>query len=96
MQIKRTSMFSGQTNTKDLAVTQEQLDAYKAGALLQDAFPDLPAEDREFIKTGITPEEWAAQFPEPDLDTKIADGIEEPEDFHDRIADGVDPFGGDE
>ncbi len=68
MQITRTSMF-GKTHTKDLPVTQEQLDAYKAGALLQDAFPDLSADDREFIKTGITPEEWAAQFPEDD-DTK--------------------------
>lgn len=67
MQITRTSMISGQANTKDLTVTQEQLAAYKAGALLQDAFPDLPAEDREFIKTGITPEEWDAQFPKNGL-----------------------------
>ena len=28
------------------------------GMLIQDAFPDLTADQREFIKTGITAEEW--------------------------------------
>ena len=74
MQIKRTSMFTGKTHTKDLPVTQEQLDAYKAGGLLQDAFPDLSADDREFIKTGVTKEEWDHVFGEGDLDEKLADG----------------------
>lgn len=59
MQITRTSPFTGTVNTKDINVTQEQLDHYyKGGALLQDAFPHLTPGDREFIKTGITDEEW--------------------------------------
>ncbi len=37
---------------------------WKAGALIQDAFPTLSADDREFIMTGITPEEWAEIFGE--------------------------------
>ena len=46
----------------DLPVTVEQLEHYAAGALLQNAFPNLSADEREFIKTGITAEEWEAIF----------------------------------
>jgi hypothetical protein len=42
----------------DLPVTELQLDAYERGSLLQEAFPNLDADQREFIKTGITKEEW--------------------------------------
>lgn len=31
--------------------------------LVQEAFPNMNADDREFLITGITPEEWAAMFP---------------------------------
>jgi hypothetical protein len=58
MQITRTSPFTGITRTLDLPVTFAQMAEYQNGALLQDAFPDLSAGDREFIKTGITDEEW--------------------------------------
>jgi len=37
---------------------------WNAGALLQDAFPELNADEREFIKTGISPKEWEAMFGE--------------------------------
>lgn len=67
MLITRKSLTSGKTHTREVPCTQEQLDAYARGALLQNAFPNLSKEDREFIKTGITPEEWAAIFP-PDGD----------------------------
>jgi hypothetical protein len=47
----------------DLNVTQDQLNRYEIGlGLLQDIFPDLPIGEREFIKTGITPEEWEEIF----------------------------------
>ena len=42
----------------DPPITLEQLARYSAGELLQNAFPQLSAGEREFIKTGITPEEW--------------------------------------
>jgi len=58
MQVTRKSMITGLEHTLELAITEEQLAAYEAGALLQDAFPDLDAPHREFIKTGVTPEEW--------------------------------------
>ena len=31
--------------------------------LIQDEFPELSAEQREFLMTGITPAEWLAMFP---------------------------------
>jgi len=70
-------MHSGITRTLDLPVTQAQLDRYAAGTLLQDAFPDLSADAREFIKTGITGEEWNQLFPPED-----EDGEEKPYDAH--------------
>jgi hypothetical protein len=63
MLITKTSMVSGLVHTLDLAVTQEQLELYAGGrVLLQNAFPQLNADEREFIKTGITPTEWATLF----------------------------------
>jgi hypothetical protein len=58
MKITRTNPFNGEVNTLDIPVTDEQIQAYAAGALIQDAFPNLSAGDREFIKTGITEESW--------------------------------------
>jgi hypothetical protein len=36
--------------------------AWKAGMYIQDAFPMLNANQREFVKTGITPAEWEKMF----------------------------------
>jgi hypothetical protein len=61
MQITRTNPFTGKTNTRDLDVTEAQLIAYyEQGVLLQNAFPNLSADDREFIKTGI--DNWDEMF----------------------------------
>ncbi|MAC52449.1 MAG: hypothetical protein CME31_07885 [Gimesia sp.] len=62
MKITRVSMFSGIERTLDINVTQEQLDDYESGTLLQVAFFNLPAAEREFIKTGITDAEWNEIF----------------------------------
>ena len=40
----------------------ESFHSWNAGALIQNAFPELDADEREFIKTGITPKEWEAMF----------------------------------
>ena len=58
MQITRKSFMTGITRTVDLDVTQQQLDNYEKGVLLQDAFPNLSPSEREFIKSGITDSEW--------------------------------------
>ena len=62
MIVIRTSPFSGITHTMDLPITGEQILVYEQGALLQEAFPQLSPDQREFFKTGITPEEWNKFF----------------------------------
>jgi hypothetical protein len=62
MLITRTNPFNGEVNTLNIEVTDAQIEAYAAGASIQDAFPNLNADDREFIKTGITAESWDAMF----------------------------------
>lgn len=66
MQIARKSPFSGKLHTMELPVTEDQIRDYAAGAMIQDAFPQLSPSEREFFKTGITPEEWDAAFGEED------------------------------
>ena len=64
MQITRTSMISGNTNTMELNVTLEQIAQWENGMNIQQAMPDLSAEEREFVKTGMTPTEWNELFGE--------------------------------
>ena len=58
MLVTRVSPFTQEENTLDLPITLEQINAYTAGAMIQNAFPNLSAAEREFVKTGITAEEW--------------------------------------
>ena len=62
MLITRTSSLSGNTNSMEIEVTQEQLSSWESGVLIQNAMPNLSADEREFIMTGITPEEWDSAF----------------------------------
>ena len=63
MLVTRRSPFSQVENTTELNVTPEQLTRYEQGnELIQNVFPDLSLEHREFIVTGITPEEWNSTF----------------------------------
>lgn len=68
MQITRISELTGKTHTREIPVTIAELrhgyDKIYGGAYIQDAFPQLSADDREFLKTGITSEEWDSIFPE--------------------------------
>lgn len=62
MRITRISPWSGQRNIMEIDVTQDQLDEWRNGKLIQHAMPHLSAEEREFILTGYTPEDWDAIF----------------------------------
>lgn len=42
----------------------------ESGMYIQDAFPTLSVDEREFIKTGITPEEWENIFGEGSMFSK--------------------------
>ena len=59
MKITRASELTGVTRTLDIPVTEDQLKIWQDGMLIQAAMPDLNDNQREFIKTGITEEEWA-------------------------------------
>ena len=58
MQITRIDPFTQKENTMELDITQAQLDRWQKGELIQNVFPYLTADEREFIKTGITPDSW--------------------------------------
>lgn len=68
MLITRTSAHSGITHTVDMNITKDQLYAFenrkRLGLYVQDIVPNLSADDREFLLSGITPDEWEEMFPE--------------------------------
>ena len=68
MLISRVSPLTGLTNVLDLPVTQEQMNLMALPAsqrpYSQDIFPDLTPDEREFIMTGYTTEDWDSMFGE--------------------------------
>jgi hypothetical protein len=66
--ITRKSILSGIERTKDIeGVTEEKLEEWRGkdgnpGKPIQDVFPHMSPDDREFIMTGIVPEEWDQMF----------------------------------
>jgi len=62
MKITRISPFTNQKNTLEINCTEEQYEKWIDGTLIQVAMPNVSPEHREFILTGITPEEWNNTF----------------------------------
>lgn len=63
MLITMTSMISKNTSTMDIDISEEQLYRIKhTQELIQNVVPHLSSEDREFLITGITPEELNCVF----------------------------------
>ena len=66
MLISKQNLITGEINAMDLPVTLEQVKLYEDGALVQDAFPHLDADQREFLISGILPgdfeEMWENNF----------------------------------
>ena len=58
MIIAKRSKLTGIVSSMAIAVSEEQLQAWEAGELIQNAMPDLTPDEREFIITGITATEW--------------------------------------
>jgi len=60
------SMFTGKRNVMELPITQEEFQAgcerRQKGELIQHAFPTLTPDQREFLLSGSTPEEWNAMM----------------------------------
>lgn len=64
MIIERKSIVSGKVNKMDIDIKPEQLFDFMNGksGLAQEAFPHLSADEREFIISGIHPDEWNELF----------------------------------
>ena len=59
----RTSTISGICRTKTFMVDPDKLRSYNRKEIyIQDAFPHLSVDDREFILSGVTVEEWDNVF----------------------------------
>lgn len=62
LRVINTSILTGKEHAMLLPVTQEQIDRWQGGELVQDVFPHLDDSQREFLVNGITPEEWGKAF----------------------------------
>jgi hypothetical protein len=66
MEIIRQSQLSGAISVMEIDITEEQLarvENRRANQeLIQNIVPHLPKEEREFLVTGSTPEEWELAF----------------------------------
>ncbi len=60
------SQFTGKWSNMEFDMSEEEFSEryarWKKGELIQNAFPMLNADQREFIMTGVTPEEWKKYF----------------------------------
>ena len=67
MIVKRKSVLSGIERARDIPANPEDMLLWETGAVnIQDAMPYLNDDDREFILTGITQEEWDKAFSNAD------------------------------
>ena len=58
MKVTKRNTFTGKDHTEDLPITAAQMVAYQKGMVAQRAFPNLTADQREFIISGIPPGEF--------------------------------------
>lgn len=58
MIVTRKNIFTGIERSLNLNITQEQLARWNNGELIQNVFPHLSVDEREFLMTGIIGEEW--------------------------------------
>ena len=66
MKITRRSIIDQKVREWDINVTPEQLKEWRSGTFIQDAMPNLSPDEREFIMTGVTPDQWEKMFPDKD------------------------------
>ena len=73
MLVRKTSLLTGVERVREMDVTQEQLQRWALGEKIQNVFPHLSVDDREFIMTGITGEEWEEFWEESARDEFVYD-----------------------
>jgi len=63
VKVVKKSPFSGKVHTREIPAKPEDYAKWQFdGVPIQNAMPYLSADDREFLMTGITPEEWEKSF----------------------------------
>jgi|10_taG_2_1085330.scaffolds.fasta_scaffold31042_4 hypothetical protein len=72
MKIRKRSSLTGIVSEMNIDVNQDvytfwELSPVQTRPHVQDAFPLLTPDEREFLLTGITPEEWNGLFSEHDF-----------------------------
>lgn len=64
--LTKISLLTGKLNKITLPITQAEYEkaeqARKGGMYIQDAYPNLTADEREFLISGATSEEWEKMF----------------------------------
>ena len=69
MQVTRKSLITGIERTMEIDITPEDLLKYERGEMLiQDIFPHITPNEREFIMTGIIEAEWDEYMKEEDYE----------------------------
>jgi hypothetical protein len=70
MNITKISSLTGIEHTLSINITQDELlrveNRYNSKELIQNIVPNLTMDEREFLMTGITNEEWIRTFGEID------------------------------
>jgi hypothetical protein len=61
-QVTVKSFFSKRDHTRTLNMTKAQFELWQSGEYIQRALPHLSPDEREFLLTGATPEEWDVEF----------------------------------
>jgi len=62
MEVDNTSILTSRSNTMVLDITIEQVQEWMNGKLIQDAFPNLTAVEREFLISGMSEAEQKEFF----------------------------------
>ena len=65
MKVVRVSSLTQERHEREIAVTEAEMTKWKSGISIHEAFPNLSDDDKEFIMTGITEEEWHLLGPHP-------------------------------
>jgi len=76
VEFNRISIHDGKKHSMVMGLTMMQFTLglqkwLRREELIQDIFPTLDADQREFIQTGITPSEWADMFAPEETDTEL-------------------------
>jgi len=58
MIVRRPNIFTGKVRELKLDITQEQIDRWQNGELIQNAMPQLSRDECEFLISGLLPDEW--------------------------------------